>query len=61
MFVSDCPTEPTDVVEASKRLKCDTDQYGNNQYMCVPYKDKRSLAEFCYNGIMGFQMKGRCC
>lgn len=60
MFVSDCPTELTEVVEASQRLECDNDKYGNNQYMCVPNKDKTSLVEFCYDGIMGIQKEGYC-
>lgn len=60
IFVNDCPTEPTEVVEASQRLKCDEDRYGHNQYMCVPNKEKTSLVEFCYDGIMGIQKEGRC-
>lgn len=60
IFVNDCPTEPTGVVEASQRLKCDEDRYGHNQYMCVPNKEKTSLVEFCYDGIMGIQKEGYC-
>lgn len=53
-----CPKNLTKVIEASKRLGCKKDKYGNNQYLCLPHVDKTSLFEFCYDGIIGFQKKG---
>ncbi|XP_078332469.1 uncharacterized protein LOC144625490 [Crassostrea virginica] len=55
-----CPTNLRDVEEASKRLGCGNDIFGNNQYMCLPNVNKTSLIEFCYEGIMGIQEKGNC-
>ena len=56
--VDACPKNLTKVIEASKKLGCKNDEYGNNQYLCLPSVDKTSLVEFCYGGIMGFQKKG---
>ena len=56
--VAACPTNLTEVEEASKRLGCGLDNFGNNQYMCLPDENKTSLFEFCYDGIMGIQEKG---
>ena len=56
--VEACPKNLIKVVEASKRLGCKRDEYGNNQYLCLPNVDNTSLIEFCYGGIMGFQKKG---
>ena len=56
--VEACPKNLTKVIEASKRLGCKNDKYGNNQYICLPNVDNTSLVEFCYGGIMGFQKKG---
>lgn len=53
-----CPASLTKVIEASERLGCGNDQYGNNQYLCLPNVNKTSLVEFCYNGIIGFQENG---
>lgn len=53
-----CPKNLTDVIEASKKLGCGNDAYGNNQYLCLPNVNKTSLVEFCYNGTIGFQEKG---
>lgn len=56
-----CPKNQEEVYQASKRLECGYDKYGNNQYMCLPNKDKTSLVEFCNNGVMGFTEKGKFC
>lgn len=58
-LVNECPTNVTETAAASKRLECVNDKYGNNQYICVPNEEKTSLVEFCYDGIMGIQEKGR--
>lgn len=58
-FVNNCPTTLHGIEIASKRLGCKYDQYGNNQYLCVPNVEKTSLVELCYDGIMGIQQKGR--
>lgn len=54
-----CPSSFSEVENASKRLGCGNDKFGNNQYLCLPSADKDSLIEFCYTGIMGLQEKGR--
>lgn len=59
-FVNECPKNETEVIMSSKRLKCGTDKYGNNQYICVPNKEKSSLVELCYDGIIGPQENGNC-
>lgn len=59
-FVSECPKSQTEVGLASKRLGCDSDKYGNNQYICAPNDSKTSLVEICIDGIMGIQNKGNC-
>lgn len=56
--VAACPTNQTEVEEASKRLGCGLDTFGNNQYMCLSDVNITSLIEFCYDGIMGIQEKG---
>ena len=53
-----CPKNLTKVIESSKKLRCGNDDYGNNQYLCLPNVNKTSLVEFCYNGTMGLQEKG---
>lgn len=58
-LVNECPTNLTEIAAASKRLECVNDKYGNNQYLCVPDKEKTSLVELCYDGIMGIQEKGK--
>ncbi|XP_022290643.2 uncharacterized protein LOC111102267 isoform X2 [Crassostrea virginica] len=58
--VNGCPRNSTDVVTASSRLGCGTDDYGNSQYMCLPNVQKTSLVEFCYGDVMGMQEKGNC-
>ena len=56
--VDTCPTNLTQVIESSTRLGCDKDEYGNDQYICLPTVNMSSLVEFCYNGIMGYHEKG---
>ncbi|XP_078332488.1 uncharacterized protein LOC144625493 isoform X2 [Crassostrea virginica] len=58
--VYSCPTNQTGVEEASKRLGCNVDKYGKDQYICLPNIEKTSLNEICYNGVMGIQEKGNC-
>ena len=53
-----CPSNLAEVEEASRRLGCGNDQFGNNPYMCLPDVEKTSLIEFCYDGIMRVQEKG---
>lgn len=45
-------------MEASKRLECGNDTFGNNQYLCLPNKNKTSLIEFCFDGVMGIHEEG---
>ena len=49
----------TDFDEASKRLGCGNDLYGNNQYMCLPNVEKTALIEFCHDDIMGIHEEGK--
>lgn len=55
-----CPKNRAETYTASERLNCGTDKYGTNQYMCVPNKEKTSLVEFCYGGVMELQNSGNC-
>lgn len=57
-LVDVCPENEHDVIKASKRLGCGIDIYGNNQYMCIPFKNKTSLVEICFQGVMGIVEKG---
>lgn len=59
-LVTLCPKNQTEVNEASSKLGCDNDKYGNSHYMCLPKKDKTSLVELCYHGVMGIRNKGIC-
>lgn len=59
-LTSQCPKNETEVYEASKRIGCGVDLYGNNQYMCIPNEKKSSLVEFCFDGAMGIEEKGNC-
>lgn len=59
-LTSQCPKNETEVYEASKRIGCGVDFYGNNQYMCIPNEKKSSLVEFCFDGAMGIEEKGNC-
>lgn len=58
VLVNVCPKNVHDVLQASNRLGCGNDSYGNNQYLCLPNKDKSSLVEFCFQGVMGIVEKG---
>ncbi|XP_062613936.1 uncharacterized protein LOC134275692 [Saccostrea cucullata] len=58
--VDSCPTNETEFISAATRLNCGVDQYGRNQYTCVPNKDTSALVEFCYSKIVGFYQKGHC-
>ena len=51
--VEKCPRSLSEKEEASLRLGCGNDKYGNNQYVCVPNEEKSSLKEYCHNDIMG--------
>lgn len=57
--VNVCPNDQDKVQVAAKRLRCNKDTHGNNQYMCIPNKNKTSLVEFCYDGVMGLEEKGK--
>lgn len=54
-----CPKNKTEADNASDRLNCSTDKYGTSQYMCVPNKEKTSLEEFCYDGVMELENNGK--
>lgn len=58
-YVKACPKTLTEIRRASERLKCKNDTYGNNQYMCLPNEKKSSLVQFCYEGKMGIELKGK--
>lgn len=58
-YLDECPSSVSEVENASRRLGCGNDKFGNNQYLCIPRAEKDSLIEFCHNGIMGLQEKGR--
>lgn len=57
-FVSDCPKNKMEMSEASKRLQCGNDSFGNNQYICLPNVEKTSLVELCKDGVIGLNEKG---
>ncbi|XP_078318899.1 uncharacterized protein LOC144620848 [Crassostrea virginica] len=59
-YLDECPSSVSEVENASRRLGCGNDKFGNNQYLCIPRAEKDSLIEFCHNGIMGLQEKGNC-
>lgn len=58
-LTSRCPENETEVYEASKRIGCGVDDYENIQYMCMPNVEKSFLVEFCFNGAMGIEEKGK--
>ena len=55
-----CPENLTTVTKASRRLGCDKDEYGNDQYICLPTVEMSSHVEFCYKLIMVYKNKGTC-
>lgn len=57
-LVNVCPKNELDVIQASTRLGCGNDIYGNNRYLCLPNKNKTSLVELCFQGVMGIVEKG---
>ena len=58
-MVEVCPKTSTEKEIAAKRLGCKEDQYDNNQYICLPVKEKTKLVEMCLDEIMGFQELGK--
>ena len=58
-YLNECPSSITEVEKASKRLGCENDKYGNNQYLCLPNAKKDALIEFCHNGVMALQERGK--
>lgn len=61
LITKKCPKNQAEAYEASKRIGCGSDKYGNNQYLCLPNEDKASLVEFCKEGVMGLTEKGKFC
>lgn len=59
-LIQACPENQNEVIEASRKLGCSYDKYGNNQYLCLPNEEKTSLIEFCSDGVMGIRDKGIC-
>ena len=57
-IVDSCPGNATAAAEASSRLGCGRDEYGSDQYICVPNVSKTALVEFCHNGIMELIQEG---
>lgn len=57
-LVKVCPESECEVIQASRRLGCGNDRYGNNRYLCLPNKKKTSLVEFCFYGVMGIEEGG---
>lgn len=56
--VNICPKTTEEVHKSSRKLNCSKDEYGNNQYLCLPNVEKTSLVEFCHTGTMGLQPDG---
>ncbi|XP_062574186.1 uncharacterized protein LOC134236023, partial [Saccostrea cucullata] len=59
-FVDSCPQNLTEAINASTRLGCGRDKYGNDQYICLPNIEKSGLVELCHDGIMGIIQRGYC-
>lgn len=57
--IDQCPKNLSELKEASIKLACENDSYGNNQYLCLPNEEKTSLYEFCFDGIIGMQESGK--
>lgn len=58
-IVKECPKNEQENIKASERLNCGKDNYGNDQYMCLPNKEKSHLVEFCKDGYMGSVDQGK--
>nr|XP_022295197.1 uncharacterized protein LOC111105290 isoform X2 [Crassostrea virginica] len=54
-LVNICPKTIKEIHKSSRKLNCSKDEYGNNQYLCLPNVEKTSLVEFCHTGTMGLQ------
>nr|XP_022295196.1 uncharacterized protein LOC111105290 isoform X1 [Crassostrea virginica] len=59
-LVNICPKTIKEIHKSSRKLNCSKDEYGNNQYLCLPNVEKTSLVEFCHTGTMGLQPDGMC-
>lgn len=59
--VEACPTNQFEINSASLRRNCSKDDYKNNQYMCIPNKEKTSLVEFCHEGNLKLIDEGKYC
>ena len=57
--IDQCPKNLSELKEASIKLACKNDTYGNNQYLCLPNEEKTSLYEICFEGIIGMQERGK--
>ena len=58
-IVQICPMTEVAANIAKQIFRCGNDAYGNNQYMCLPHKDRSYYVELCFNGNMGIQEKGK--
>ncbi|XP_078315660.1 uncharacterized protein LOC111104349 [Crassostrea virginica] len=59
-MIDACPKNLDEIRNASAKLECGLDRFGNSQYVCLPNAEKSSLIEFCYKGLMGLKEKGHC-
>ena len=58
-LVHECPKTEDKVNLSRIEMGCGSDEYGNNQYMCLPHEDLGYLVEFCYRRAMGIQEEGK--
>ena len=58
-MIDACPKNLDEIRNASAKLECGLDRFGNSQYVCLPNTEKSSLIEFCYKGLMGLKEKGK--
>ena len=56
--VQTCPQSIEEVIAARKRKGCGDDDYGKNQFTCIPKYDLSGLVEFCNPRIIGLQERG---
>jgi hypothetical protein len=56
--IDSCPGNARAAAEASSRLGCGRDEYGNDQYICVPNDSKTALLEFCHDRIISPVLAG---